>query len=121
MAISADCRGFVGNLGRWPRICWHSWQLVQDFSANGQEFVSILGRPSGILGKIVSILGRWSRFCQRMAKHFLAFWADCPAGLSDDHIKDLLACLRSFQEFVTEPFQSADVRSIMSANTSNFW
>ena len=64
--------------------------MVQDFLANDQEFVSILGR--------------WSRFCQQMAKDFLAFWADSPAGLVDkaedflklltDYHKELLACLR---------------------------
>ena len=89
LAFLADGPGF---LGKWPRI-----------------FVfCILGRSSRILGKIdqefVNILGRWSRPFQRMAKDFLAFWADCPAGLfgkaadflkllEDDH-KDLLACLR---------------------------
>ena len=82
--------------------------MIQDFSANDQEFVSILGRLSRISRqnwpRICQYLGRWSRFCQQMAKVFLTFWAGFPAGLvdkpddflkllEDDH-KDLLACLR---------------------------
>ena len=61
--------------------------------------------------------------CQQMAKVFLAFWEDCPAGpfgkaedflklLVDDH-RDLLECLieGNCEKFVTQPFQSTDARS----------
>ena len=73
----------LGNLGRWPRICWHSRQMVLGFLAYGPGFLGIWSRISQqmaknlsvfladcpeFLGKVgqefVSILGRWSRFCQ---------------------------------------------------------
>ena len=76
LAISADGEGFVGILGRWPRI---SRQMAKNLSvflpADCLEFLSKIGQ------EFVSILGRWSTFCQQMAKEFLAFWEDCPASL----------------------------------------
>ena len=68
------------------------------FLAYCPEFLSKIDQ------EFVTILGRWTRFCQQMAKNFLAFYADCPVSLvgkaedflklfADDH-KDLLSCLR---------------------------
>ena len=65
LAISADGRGFVGNLGRWPRICWQSWQMAEDllaFSADGpwqswqmaEDLLAFSADGPGFLGK-------WSR------------------------------------------------------------
>ena len=68
------------------------------FLADRLEFSEKIGQ------EFVSILGRWSRFCQRTAKDFLPFWADYLAGLfgkAEDFLKllgdddrDLVACLR---------------------------
>ena len=72
LALSADDPGF---LGIWS---WISWQLAKKLSVFLADCLEFLGKVGQIF---VSILGRWSRFCQEMAKDFLAFWADFPASL----------------------------------------
>ena len=65
LAILADGREFVGTLGRWSRVSqqwsWISRQLAKNLSvflADCLEFLSKVDQ------KFVTILGRWSRFCQ---------------------------------------------------------
>ena len=56
-----------GNLGRWPRICWHSRQMVQGFLAYGPGF-----------------LGKWCRICRQMAKNLsIATSFPSPVDLRD--------------------------------------
>ena len=55
LAILSDGQEFVGTLSRWPRVSQH---MVLDFSATGQELVSILGRLSGISRQ------SWPKICQ---------------------------------------------------------
>ena len=57
-----------GFLGIWS---WVSRQLAKNLSVFLADCLEFLGKVGQIF---VSILGRWSKFCQQMAKDFLAFW-----------------------------------------------
>ena len=65
LAILADGEEFVGTRGRWSRVLgiwsWISRQLSKNLSVFLADCLEFLGKVGQ---KFVSILGRWSRFCQ---------------------------------------------------------
>ena len=78
----------LGNLGRWPRICWQSWQMAEDllaFSADGpwqswqmaEDLLAFSADGPGFLGK-------WSRISRQMAKNLsIATSFPSPVDLRD--------------------------------------
>ena len=69
-------RQMVQGFLAWSRI---SWQMAKNLSVFLPDCLEFLGKVGQ---EFVSILSRWSRFCQEMARDFLALiWADCLAQL----------------------------------------
>ena len=56
-----------------------SWQMAKNLSVFFADCLDFLAKLAKNLS--VFLVDGPLRFCQQMAKAFLAFWADCPAGL----------------------------------------